>query len=121
MKPELIKLLESNFEQNKLPYQTTRIAMIETDTKTLIVSSAAISPKGLVLASVRHDDNLFYNAVDNFKHQPKHYHDWIQGFLTNTYCFVTREEAWIIAERQNQIRNKLPCDDAKRLYSENLY
>ena len=111
------KLLEDNFTKMKTPLQTTRGAMICHDSDTLIVCSAAITEHGLVIASVRHGDELFYNATEansiTFR--------WEQGFLTNRFSFVTRKEAWIIAERQGQIRNTLPCDDARRLYSENLY
>lgn len=111
------KLLDDNFEKMRTPMQTTRVAMICSDADALIVCAAAINEEGLVIASVRHGDELFYNAqVD-----PSEKHYWNQGFLTNRFSFVTRKEAWIIAERQKQIRNVLPCDDARRLYSENLY
>ena len=110
-----------NFEKNRKPLQTTRQAMIETDERTLIVCAAAMSPKGHVVASIRHGDDHFYNQVNGSTRASKHYHEWEQGFLTNTGSFVTRKEAWIIAERKGQIRNNLPCDSSKELYSENLY
>lgn len=115
---DLIQLLETNFQNMRTPLQTTREAMIYTDRATLIACSACINEEGLVIASVRHGDELFYNAVGEDKAKAHH---WKQGFVTNRFSFVTRKEAWIIAERQQQIRNVLPCDDAKRLYSENLY
>lgn len=116
----VVDLYSNNFEEHRKPLQTTRQAMIATDERTLIVCSAAMSPAGKVVCSIRHGDEHFYNQVDNGK-GVKHYHDWVQGFVTNTGAFVTREEAWVIAERQGQIRNKLPCDSSKELYSENLY
>ncbi|EQA7786777.1 hypothetical protein ACX818_001371 [Acinetobacter baumannii] len=53
-----------------------------------------------------------------------HQHKEVQGFITNKYRFVTREEAWIIAEQQNQILCRVGGDmkdGVGRLYSENLY
>lgn len=113
-----IALLEANFQKMKTPMQTTRDAMINTDTDTLVVCAACINGEGLVAPSVRHGDELFYEVVGD---AIAIRHNWDQGFVTNKYSFVTRKEAWIIAERQGQIRNHLPCDSSKRLYSENLY
>lgn len=112
------QLLEANFQKFKTPMQTTRYAMIHEDLDALVVCAACINSEGKVVPSVRHGDKLMYNVVDG--EEVIRFH-WVQGFVTNRFSFITREEAWIIAERQGQIRNKLPCDDAKRLYSENLY
>lgn len=114
-------ILDKQFNDSKQITQSGREAMIQNDQRTLIVCAAAMSPTGLVVTSVRHGDHLFYGVIDYTINEREHYHDWIQGFVTNTYAFVTRKEAWIIAERQGQIRNKLGCDSSKRLYSENLY
>ena len=112
------QLLEANFQKFKTPMQTTRQAMIHEDTDVLVVCAACINSEGKVIPSVRHSDELMYNVVDDEEIMRFH---WVQGFVTNRFSFVTRKEAWIIAERQGQIRNQLPCDHAKRLYSENLY
>ena len=114
----LDKLLEDNFQKFKTPMQTTRQAMINTDTDVLVVCAACINSEGKVVPSVRHGDELLYNVMDE---EEVIRFCWVQGFVTNRFSFVTRKEAWIIAERQGQIRNQLPCDHAKRLYSENLY
>lgn len=111
------ELLDKQFESLKLQHHTTRQVMIESDECTLVVCSGAMSPEGLVVASIRHGDPLFYDNAP----EREHYHDWRQGFITNNFFFVTRKEAFIIAKRQGQIRNKLPTDDIGRLYSENLY
>ena len=115
---KLEQLLENNFQKFKTPMQTTRHAMIHEDSDALIVCAACINGEGKVVPSVRHGDELMYNVMD--EEEVIRFH-WVQGFVTNRFSFVTRKEAWIIAERQGQIRNQLPCDDAKRLYSENLY
>ncbi len=112
------QLLEANFQKFKTPMQTTRYAMIHEDVDALVVCAACINSEGKVVPSVRHGDKLMYNVMD--EEEVIRFH-WVQGFVTNRFSFITREEAWIIAERQGQIRNKLPCDSAKRLYSENLY
>ena len=112
------QLLEANFQKFKTPMQTTRYAMIHEDVDALVVCAACINNEGKVIPSVRHSDELMYNVVDD--EEVIRFH-WVQGFVTNRFSFVTRKEAWIIAERQGQIRNQLPCDHAKRLYSENLY
>ena len=112
------QLLEANFQKFKTPMQTTRHAMIHEDVDALVVCAACIISEGKVVPSVRHGDKLMYNVMD--EEEVIRFH-WVQGFVTNRFSFITREEAWIIAERQGQIRNKLPCDSAKRLYSENLY
>lgn len=42
-----------------------------------------------------------------------------QGFMDNRYNFISREEAWILAEKQGQIRREVSTPG--KLYSENLY
>ena len=115
---KLDQLLEDNFQKFKTPMQTTRHAMIHEDDDALIVCAACINSEGKVVPSVRHGDELVYNVMDEYEVT---LFRWVQGFVTNRFSFVTRKEAWIIAERQGQIRNQLPCDHSKRLYSENLY
>jgi hypothetical protein len=45
---------------------------------------------------------------------------WEQGFIDQHGVFMTREEAWIVAEAACQIIRRVGGDGA-RLYSENLY
>ena len=85
-----------------------------------IVSAANRSPEGLVVMCVRHGCDLFFGVVDQMFDENKCYLDWEQGFVTNKYRFVSREEAWIIAEKQGQIiRDHDLC--VGTLYSEHLY
>ena len=85
-----------------------------------IVSAANRSPDGLVVMCVRHGCDLFFGVVDEMFDEDKSYLDWEQGFVTNKYRFVSREEAWIIAEKQGQIiRDHDLC--VGTLYSEHLY
>jgi hypothetical protein len=43
-----------------------------------------------------------------------------QGFIDQFGKFLTREEAWVIASENGQIRRQVGGDQS-RLYSENLY
>ena len=43
-----------------------------------------------------------------------------QGFIDQRGNFLTREEAWIVAEKANQIIRRVGADGVK-LFSENLY
>lgn len=48
---------------------------------------------------------------------------WEQGFVDQRGVFLTREEAWKVAEAAGQILRRVGGDDMNggRLYSENLY
>ena len=106
---------------------TTGVAALNTNRKFLGVEMeekyfdiGASRMEGLVVMCVRHGCDLFYGVVDKI-YPPEHeYWDWEQGFVTNKYRFVSREEAWIIAEKQGQIiRDHKVC--VGTLYSEHLY
>lgn len=89
----------------------------------LIVSAANRNPdNGVVYPCVRHGCEIFWGLIDD-KYGADSGHSamkYEQGFLTNKYRFVTREEAFIIAKENNQIRRLCPTG-SKRLYSEMLY
>lgn len=97
--------------------------MLDEDPDVRIAGVASRAPSGLVVCSVRHGDEVFYRTIEKMELDEKdsNLHAWTQGFVTNRFVFVNRKEAWRIAERQGQVKFKLPCDDAKRLYSENLH
>lgn len=46
--------------------------------------------------------------------------EWEQGFIDQHGVFMTREEAWTVAEAAGQIIRRVG-GDGTRLYSENLY
>lgn len=76
--------------------------------------------EGYVACGFRHVTVLHDTACNERVHGlflPKEH---VQGFLTSTNRFVDRKEAWVIAEKANQIVNR----DAglhEELFSENLY
>lgn len=76
---------------------------------------------GKIIASVRHWDKI---CVQHFKNvEDAQTFDDEQGFLDNRYQFLTREEAWKVAEAANQIIRRVGGDTTNggTLYSENLY
>lgn len=46
-----------------------------------------------------------------------------QGFVDNRYNFLTREDAWVVAEKAGQIIRRVGGDtiNGGKLFSENLY
>ena len=88
----------------------------------LIVCAANQDPISLVIyPCVRHGCEIFWNLIDDKYNDPeKDCNTFIQGFLTNKCRFVSREEAYIIAINNNQIRRESPTKNNK-LYSEMLY
>jgi hypothetical protein len=82
----------------------------------------------MVLCSPRHWDTTFRTALEMIqedKHKPT---SMTQGFIDQFGNFLTREEAWVIAEKNGQIRFRCGGDEFLRdgkiinkLFSENLY
>ena len=74
-----------------------------------------------IIISPRHFDTIFHNTL-NLVH-PDYQEGWKnaeQGFIDNFGNFLTRQEAWIIAKKANQIKYRCGGDGIK-LFSENLY
>lgn len=90
-----------------------------------IVSAAMKMPNDIVVLCIRHSDVHFQNIIDVFSkgnETTARNLSWNseQGFITNKNRFVSRKEAWIIAETAGQIiRNKE--QNVGTLYSEHLY
>ena len=82
-----------------------------------VVCSANLFPCGTIIIGVRHWDPLM-------RKQAKAYglnKDGVeQGFIDQWGVFMTREEAWIVAEAANQIIYRGNWGSGV-LYSENLY
>lgn len=75
--------------------------------------------KGIVFCGFRHGQCIYSKcAVTGLRDAESGDHE--QGFLTSKNRFVSREEALIIALKQNQIKdmNEIRSD---KLYSEDLY
>lgn len=92
------------------------------DKPRVIVSAAMRCRKtGNIICSVRHWDQTTHWHFPTVEEARK-FHDE-QGFIDNKYQFLTREEAWIVAEAAGQIRYRCGGDERNggTLYSENLY
>lgn len=74
---------------------------------------------GDIILGVRHFDTLMHMQIDNSIGRLS----WVdseQGFVNQRGEFLTREEAWIVAEKAGQVIHR--CGgDGEKLYSENLY
>ena len=94
--------------------------------------------KGFIITGRRHHDcyNTLSTIATAFFHDNKvvmdHTVEWIennkrkhQGFITTKNRYVDRKEAWIIAQRENQIiygpKNNSNDPEMNQLISENLY
>jgi hypothetical protein len=70
---------------------------------------------GRLICGARHWDS----AMRGQKLESEKWYDFEQGFLNQFAEFLTRQEAWIIAEKNGQIKRKVSVDGV--LYSENIY
>ncbi len=87
----------------------------------MIACAALRFPGGPIICAPRHGGPMVYALMEQIGLvgiEPEY------GFCTNRFDeFVTRQEAWKIAEAAGQIRYRCGGDDADggTLYSENLY
>ena len=82
-----------------------------------VVCAAMRNKNGYVLCSPRHWDRI---ADDTVARSEEYWEDAVQGFVDERGNFLTREEAWIVAEKAGQIIRRVGGDGTK-LFSENLY
>jgi hypothetical protein len=86
-----------------------------------IVCAAQRNYAGIIVTGARHFDRTMVNMMELLDPQWKH--QWSQsecGFIDQFGTFLTREQAWIVALRNNQIIKRVGGDEGC-LYSENLY
>lgn len=75
---------------------------------------------GRVLCGARHYDSIMREHASN---GTELHHEWQgseQGFVDQFGKFMTREEAWLVAESANQIKHHFGGKPG-RLFSEHLY
>jgi hypothetical protein len=93
-----------------------------------VVCAAMMHPEtGFIVCGPRHHDKIMHmtlSQIDDDLNDVK----WIQGFVNTWGEFLTREEAWMVACRNNQIMRYVGCQGEKdfgmpdiKLFSENLY
>ena len=95
-----------------------------------IVCAANRIGNGQVVLGARHFDGLMHMAINVHK-QVNPYEEWRrseQGFVDQHGVFYNRKDAWMIACKENQIRQYVGSQTYKNdnvygaeLFSENLY
>lgn len=85
-----------------------------------VVCAANRDASGRVIVGVRHWDDFMHTQADS---QPWGVGDHDQGFIDQFGAFMSRTEAWKVAEAAGQIIRRVGGDavDGGTLYSENLY
>ena len=83
----------------------------------LIVCAANRTKCGVLILGVRHWDEWMVSHAELLTEDQD---PWEQGFIDNQGNFLSREEAWVVANEAGQIRRRVGGDDG-RLFSENLY
>ena len=91
-----------------------------------VVCAAIRAADGAVLLGVRHYSQDMHDQIaarrdgEKFKHR----HDEDQGFVDQRGVFMSREEAYLVADKQGQVWDRQACGDGlegRKLYSEGLY
>lgn len=94
-----------------------------------VVVCAAIRKDELIICGARHFDTVMRGVIATMKIKHTGFE---QGFIDQYGVFMTRREAWVIADKAGQIRrptgleteyNPRPANvgDEAELFSENLY
>lgn len=83
-----------------------------------VVCAANRSENGDIVLGARHHDKLMNEAIRSAGLQGT---KWEQGFIDQWGEFMSREEAWKVAELAGQILRRVGGDSKGVLYSENLY
>lgn len=83
-----------------------------------IVCAAVQLAGGLIIPSARHLDMTMRLVIASIG--AKTMQGSVQGFIDQHGNFLTRQEAWMVAWENNQVRRRVPGDEGT-LYSENLY
>jgi hypothetical protein len=83
------------------------------------VVCAAVLVNDHTICSARHFDNVMRAQIEAIN-EPYSGASVEQGFLDQCGEFLTREEAWVVAEAAGQIIRRVGGDGG-RLFSENLY
>lgn len=88
----------------------------------IIVCAAVRYPDNRMLVGPRHFDYVMLCQYKALQITAKE-EEAETGFVDQDGNFYNRREAWVIAQRNNQIRYRTPADEANggTLFSENLY
>jgi len=85
-----------------------------------VVCAAVKMKDGAVIVGIRHLSPDMRAVLRRIYGPDYKYMIVDQGFVNTWGDYLTREEAWVVAEANGQIRRRVGGDDGK-LFSENLY
>lgn len=87
-----------------------------------VVCAAIRADDGRVMVGIRHYSGDMHSqlAVRSDAEDFMHRHGDDQGFVDQRGVYMTRREAWIVAEKAGQINSRITGQEGI-LYSENLY
>lgn len=87
-----------------------------------IVCAAIRAEDGSLVLGIRHYSQDMFDQIEQRGDREKFYHrgSTNQGFVDQYGIYLTRREAFVVAESANQINNYDACPDYT-LYSEGLY
>lgn len=85
----------------------------------IVCAANKSSVDGLLVLGARHFDNCMRATITALGRKHTEFRE--QGFIDRFGNFLTRSEAFDIAEDANQIIRECGTEDARKLYSENLY
>lgn len=91
-----------------------------------VVCAAIRAADGEVLLGIRHYSADMHRQIEQRRDGAKftHRHDEDQGFVDQRGVFMSREEAYALADVNGQITRRFACGeglDGPKLYSEGLY
>ncbi|MHB0965537.1 MAG: hypothetical protein ACYC36_03695 [Bellilinea sp.] len=91
-----------------------------------VVCAAIRASDGHILLGIRHYSRDMHEQIEARRDGKKflHRHDEDQGFVDQNGVFMTREEAYQVADAQGQIWDWRSCGnglEGRKLYSEGLY
>ncbi len=129
--PGLILNMSEQAEQNidngyicehwKIP-KTCKLC-IKNEPTPRIVCAAIRGADGRIVTSARHYDKNMLNQIEMMKDPDNFYHRSgdDQGFIDQFGNYLTRQEAYVIAYRNEQIRREVNTSQENTLFSEHLY
>ncbi len=110
---------DNTFDKAEIVALTNVLQVAEQDVepgRRVVCAALQLAPNDLILGA-RHYDGLMQMQIELDTV------DWSkadQGFIDNHGSYLTREQAWNIAEEAGQIIRRV-CGDGQKLFSENLY
>ena len=94
-----------------------KIVAVSGWTKPQQVVCAAVRGHGVIVCGARHFDKVMRLVIDKYVGS---YRGWEQGFIDQKGQFLTRKEAFLLADKRGQIKQSPMAPDGV-LISEDIY